>query len=114
MTTLSVIGILIDILGAIFIVIGLPPKYPSWLLKLRYWFDRNYPPVAQVKSGYLQLVASVDIYQNIDDFINECIDDNIGAPDKELQKCEDKNRCAKSSMEIRNKSKSTQKHKQSK
>lgn len=63
MSVLTALGLLLDLMGAVLITISDPLRFPSLILRTRYWFDRNFGPVVFVKEGYEQARAG-DVYKS--------------------------------------------------
>lgn len=83
MSVLTAFGLALDLIGAIFITISDPLRFPSRVLIARYWFDRNFPPVAFVKEGYHQVRAG-DVYVSQERRLSEEVDPEPDTPQAAL------------------------------
>lgn len=71
MGILSLVGLLMDLAGALLLVLGDPPAHRTLLLKVRYMADKIHPVVSEVKKGHESLMMGCKIYREKRDAIAE-------------------------------------------
>lgn len=83
MSALTAFGLLLDLMGAVFIAISDPLRFPSLILIVRYWLDRNFPPVSFVKEGYRQVRVGA-VYISQEKRLSEEVDPDPDTPQEAL------------------------------